>query len=52
MILEVLFVMTMFLWLLAALPFPAAAPFGWAHPLLAWIAVLLLGLFLFMPALR
>ncbi len=42
-ILTVIFVMCMFAWLLSALPFPQTAPFGWVHPLVAWIAVAILG---------
>ncbi len=52
MILEILFVVDMFLWFLSCLPVPQAAPYGWASNWLAFIAVLLLGLFLFLPALR
>lgn len=52
MILEILFVVDMFLWFLANLPVPAVAPFSWASSWLAWIAVLLIGLFIFMPAMR
>ena len=52
MILEILFVVDMFLWFLTALPTPQTAQFGWASTWLAFIAVLLLGLFLFLPALR
>jgi hypothetical protein len=52
MILEILFVVTMFLWFLTALPVPQTQPFGWANTWLAFIAVLLLGLFMFLPALR
>jgi hypothetical protein len=52
MILEILFVVTMFLWFLSALPVPHVQQFGWAGTWLAFIAVLLLGLFLFVPGLR
>ena len=52
MILEILFVVNMFLWFLSCLPVPQVAPYGWASNWLAFIAVLLLGLFLFLPALR
>jgi hypothetical protein len=52
MILTILFVVDMFLWFLTLLPVQPVAPYAWAHPMLGWIAVLLLGLFLFMPALR
>jgi len=52
MIVEILFVVTMFLWLLTVLPFPPLAPYAGAGGFLAFIAVLLLGIFIFMPALR
>ena len=52
MILEVLFVMTMFLWFLTILPVPEVAPFSPYSNILAWIAVMLLGLFILVPALR
>jgi hypothetical protein len=51
-IITILFVVTMFLWFLSCLPVPQVQPFGWASNWLAFIAVLLLGVFLFMPALR
>lgn len=44
LVLTVVFIVCMLLWLLSALPFPQTAPFSWAHPLLAWICVLCLGL--------
>lgn len=44
MFIEILFVMTMFLWLLVVLPLAPLAPFAPHRGLLAWIAVLLLGL--------
>ncbi len=43
LILVVVFVMCMFIWLLAALPVQQVAPWGWVHPLVAWIAVAILG---------
>jgi hypothetical protein len=52
MILEILFVVTMFLWFLSSLPVPQVTQFGWASTWLAFISVLLLGLFIFMPGLR
>jgi hypothetical protein len=52
MIILVLFVVTMFLWFLTNLPVPQAQQFGWAGGWLAFIAVLLLGIFLFVPGLR
>jgi hypothetical protein len=52
MILEILFVVTMFLWFLSGLPVPQLAPFNWASSWLAFVAVLLLGLFIFMPGVR
>jgi hypothetical protein len=42
-ILVIVFVLCMFLWLLAALPLAQTTPFNWAHPILAWIAVAILG---------
>ncbi len=52
MILEILFVVDMFLWFLSCLPVPQMSQYGWASNWLAFIAVLLLGLFLFMPGMR
>jgi hypothetical protein len=52
MILEILFVVDMFLWFLTCLPVPQTAQFGWANSWLGFIAVLLLGIFLFVPGLR
>lgn len=52
MILEVLFVMVMFLWFLFIIPHPSIVPFAWAGSILAFISVLLLGLFLFVPGIR
>jgi hypothetical protein len=42
----------MFLWFLSALPVPQVQAFPWAGNWLAFIAVLLLGIFIFMPGLR
>jgi hypothetical protein len=52
MVLEILFVVCMFLWFLTCLPVPQMTQFGWAGSWLAFIAVLLLGLFIFMPGMR
>ncbi len=52
MILEVLIVVTMFLWFLTLVPHPALSPFTAGGYYLAFVAVLLLCLYLFMPALR
>jgi hypothetical protein len=52
MILEILIIMTMFLWFLTILPFPQAAPYAGANWYLCFIAVLLIVLDLFVPALR
>jgi hypothetical protein len=49
LILEILFIMTMFLWFLTVLPVPQIAPFSWTSNILAWIAVLLLGLTILLP---
>ncbi len=52
MIIEILFVVDMFLWFLSCLPVPQMAPFGWASNWLAFIAVLLLGVAYYMPGMR
>lgn len=52
MVLEILLIVDLFLWFLSLLPIPQAAGFPWASSWLAWIAVLLLALFLFVPGLR
>ena len=52
MILMILFVVVMFLWLLTILPLPPMAPFAAGNVFFAFVAVLLLGLYVFMPALR
>ena len=52
MIIEILFVVTMFLWLITILPFPAVTPFASSNVFFAFVAVLLLGLYLFLPGLR
>lgn len=52
MVLEILFVVCMFLWFLAQLPVPQIQGYPWASAWLAFIAVLLLGVFIFMPGMR
>jgi hypothetical protein len=52
MILEILFVMVMFLWFLTILPFPAMEPYTRGSAFFAFTAVLLLGLFIVLPAMR
>jgi len=52
MIITILFTVIMLLWFLTILPFPPLQPFAAGSSFFAFIAVLLLGLFLFMPALR
>jgi hypothetical protein len=52
MILEILFVVTCFLWFLSIIPVPQVTPYAWASNWMAFIAVVLLGLFIFMPGLR
>lgn len=52
MILEILFVVVMFLWLLTILPLPPMAPFAPANLFFAFVSVLLLGLYIFLPGLR
>jgi hypothetical protein len=52
MIIEILFVVVMFLWFLTILPFPPLAPFSSSNVFFAFAAVLLLGLFIFLPGIR
>ena len=52
MVVTILFVVTMFLWFLTNLPVPQAQQFSWTSSWLAFIAVLLLGVFIFMPGVR
>ena len=52
MILEILFCVTMFLWLITILPLPAMTPFASSNVFFAFTAVLLLGLYIFLPAMR
>lgn len=47
MIIEILFVVAMFLWFLTTLPFPQTAPYAGAGPFLAFFCVLLLGITIF-----
>jgi hypothetical protein len=44
MIIEILFVVAMFLWFLTSLPFEPLAPYSRAQPFLAFVCVLLLGI--------
>lgn len=50
MILLVLFVVAMFIWFLSLTP--PAQPYAMMSPWIAWICVLLLGIYLFVPGLR
>jgi len=52
MIIEILLVVDLFLWFLALLPIPQVTTFNWASSWLAWIAAVLLTLFLFVPGIR
>jgi hypothetical protein len=52
MIIEILFVVTMFLWVLTLLPFPPLAPYARGSDFLAFVSVLLLAMFIFLPGLR
>jgi hypothetical protein len=52
MVIEILLVVDLFLWFLSLLPVPPVNQFSWVTSWLAWIAVLLLSLFLFVPGLR
>jgi Fe2+ transport system protein B len=50
-VVEILIVVSLFLWFLSLLP-PAASQFAWSTSWLAWISVVLIALFLFLPAMR
>jgi hypothetical protein len=52
MVVEILFIVVMFLWFLTSLPVPQMTQFGWAGTWFAFVAVLLLGVFIFMPGIR
>jgi hypothetical protein len=52
MVIEILVVVALFLWFLSLLPVPQVSSFGWSTSWLAWICVLLLALFLFIPGMR
>ena len=52
MIIEVLYVVIMLLWALSIIPHPALAAWEKGAGLLAFVAVLLLGIFIFVPGLR
>jgi Fe2+ transport system protein B len=52
MIIEILLVVDLFLWFLSLLPIPQATAFNWAASWLAWIAAVLLTLFIFLPGMR
>lgn len=52
MVIEILLVVDLFLWFLSLLPIPQVTGFPWASSWLAWIAAVLLTVFLFVPGLR
>jgi hypothetical protein len=52
MIIEILFVVVMFMWLITILPFPQIQPFAATNVFFAFVAVLLLGIFIFAPGIR
>jgi hypothetical protein len=52
MVIEILLIVDLFLWFLALLPIPGAPQWPAASSWLAWIAALLLTLFLFVPGIR
>lgn len=49
LIIEVLLIVDLFLWFLSLLPVPQASHFNWATSWLAWIAVVLLAIFVLLP---
>lgn len=52
MVVEILFIVIMLLWFLTQLPVPQVTQYPWAGGWLAFLAVLLLGVFIFMPGMR
>jgi len=52
MIIQILFVVFMVLWLLTFFPSGPRRDYPWANGLLAWLSVLMLGLWLFLPMAR
>ena len=52
MIIQILFVIFMVLWLLTHFPQGPHAGYPWANGILAWLSVLMLGLWLFLPMAR
>lgn len=52
MVIEILLIMTLFLYFLSILPVPQVAPFGWANNWLAFIAIVLITIYLFVPGMR
>lgn len=52
MVVEILLIVSVFLWFLTLLPVPGASNFSWSTGWLAWISVLLIVVFLFVPGLR
>jgi hypothetical protein len=52
MVVQILFVVFMVLWLLTFFPGPHVANYPWANNVLAWLSVLMLGFWLFLPMAR
>lgn len=52
MVIEILLIVDLFLWFLSLMPVPGVSTYAWASSWLAWIAAVLLALFLFVPGLR
>jgi hypothetical protein len=52
MVIEILLIVDLFLWFLSLLPVAPVSGYTWASSWLAWIAAVLLAVFLFVPGLR
>lgn len=52
MIIEILFIVVLFFWFLTILPLPPLSPYAASSGYFAFVAVLLLGLYVFLPAVR
>jgi hypothetical protein len=50
LLLIIIWVFSMMLWLFSALPLSQAQPYAWVHPIVAWVAVAILGYIVFSGA--
>jgi len=50
LLLIIIWVFCMMAWLFSAMPFPQTQPWAWVHPIIAWVAVAILGYIVFSGA--